>query len=115
MSILKEMESIVTTNQSDLDKAVNEIKNLQVWVYTAFEGKDESDRISLRLKNRKEVDTELREIVNELSIKPSMVSTLISVGCGGKVRRRERWMRISLYNSLSSDVVWITLTVSVWM
>jgi hypothetical protein len=38
MSILKEMESIVTTYQSDLDKAVNEIKNLQVWVYTAFEG-----------------------------------------------------------------------------
>ena len=57
---------------------------------------------------------ELREIVNELSIKPSMVNTLISVGCGGEVRRRERWMRTSLRNSLSSDVVWTTWTVSVW-
>lgn len=34
---------------------------------------------SLRLKNRRAVDMELREVVNELSIKPSMVNTLISV------------------------------------
>ena len=38
MSILKEMESIVTTYQSDLDKAVNEIKSLQVCVCASFEG-----------------------------------------------------------------------------
>ena len=38
MSILSEMESIVTTYQSDLDKAVNEIKILQVWVSALVEG-----------------------------------------------------------------------------
>lgn len=38
MSILSEMESIVTTYQSDLDRAVNEIKTLQVRVSLCFEG-----------------------------------------------------------------------------
>lgn len=37
MSILSEMESIVTTYQSDLDRAVNEIKTLQVRVSLCIE------------------------------------------------------------------------------
>ena len=67
------------TYQADLDKAVDEIRNLQVVIANSINEQNESDRISLRLKNRRAVDMELREVVNELSIKPSMVNTLISV------------------------------------
>ena len=58
------------TYQADLDKAVDEIRNLQVVIANSINEQNESDRISLRLKNRRAVDMELREVVNELSIKP---------------------------------------------